>query len=130
MKRLVITDAAQTDLSDIGRYTEREWGAAQRRRYLEAIRARLMELRENPGIGAPRDEIIPGHRSVQSGRHVIFYRETPDSIVIIRVLHERMDLRRHLEPERAKGTRILASTPATERTPQPPGTRRRRERKR
>ncbi|MBI4182882.1 MAG: type II toxin-antitoxin system RelE/ParE family toxin [Proteobacteria bacterium] len=92
MRRLVLVEAAQADLRDIARYTGREWGEAQKRRYLEAIRKRLAGVRRRPGLGAPREEIGPGYRSTSCGRHVIFYRETEDAVVVLRILHARMDV--------------------------------------
>jgi toxin ParE1/3/4 len=96
MKRLSFTDAAREDLAAIGRYTQDNWGTEKKTRYLAGIRASLERLRRATGIGRIRDEIRSGYRSIASGRHVIFYRETEDRIEIMRVLHQRMDLHRHL----------------------------------
>ena len=102
MKKLVIADAARDDLRAIARQTEQEWGAAQRRRYLDALKHRLAGLRAHPALGGSRDELGRGYRSVPIGRHVVFYKETADSIEIIRVLHASMDVHRHLDPERTE----------------------------
>ena len=96
MRKLVIADRARADLKEIADYTGREWGAGQSRRYLGAIKDRLARLRDRPGLGTLRDEIGPGYRSARSGRHIVFYRETAESIEIVRVLHERMDMHRQL----------------------------------
>ena len=40
MKRLVLAASAQQDLSRIAQYTEREWGARQKTRYLGEIEER------------------------------------------------------------------------------------------
>ncbi len=96
MKKLVIADRARADLKEIADYTGREWGASQGRLYLGAIKDRLARLRDHPGLGSLRAEIGPGYRSVRSGRHIVFYRETAERVEIVRVLHERMDLHRHL----------------------------------
>ena len=99
MKKLVVTDAARIDLENIARYSERHWGAGRKQRYMNAFRQRFARLRHGPSVGTPRDDIRLGYRSIASGRHVVFHRETEDSIRIVRVLHERMDLHRHLEDE-------------------------------
>ena len=44
---------------------------------------------------AARDDVRPGYRAFHEGRHLIFYREAGDQIEIIRILHDRMDFRRH-----------------------------------
>lgn len=49
-----------------------------------------------PGLGMVRDDLAPGIRASHTGRHIIFYRETAATLVIIRILHERMDPKRHL----------------------------------
>ncbi len=96
MKRLAVAAAAVADLRDIARYSERTWGIAQARRYLDGIRARFARLRERPQLGSRREELGPGLRSVMSGRHIIFYMDAADRIEIVRVLHASMDVRRHL----------------------------------
>jgi toxin ParE1/3/4 len=100
--KLVVAAAARQDLQDIARYTEEIWGAAPRKRYVEAIRKRFALIRRRPHVGARRDEIRLGYRSISSGRHVIFYRLAEDVVEIVRVLHGNMDLHRHLDPS-AKG---------------------------
>lgn len=47
-------------------------------------------------IGRSRDEVRVGYRSVHFGLHVIFYRVQGQTIDIVRVLHKRMDVERHL----------------------------------
>jgi len=94
MMKLVVADAAQQDLHDIARYTEQTWGAAQRRRYLDALRQRFALICERPSVGAPRDEIRQGYRSIASDRHVIFYRVSSEIVEIVRVLHGNMDVHR------------------------------------
>lgn len=102
-KRLRVSGPAKRDLSDIGAYTLREWGAAQKKKYLGQIRARFAALRESPGVGAARDEIAGGLRSCRAGRHVIYYRETGSELVVLRVLHESMDPVLQFERERERG---------------------------
>ena len=99
MKKLVVAFSARADLEDIARYTERRWGAARKRLYLDALRDRFAQLRTSPGLGAARDDVRSGYRSIASGSHVVFYRETADSIEILRVLHQRMDVHRHVPGE-------------------------------
>ena len=96
MKALRVAATAEQDLAEIGRYTERHWGVEQKNVYLAAMRERLNQIRSAPEQGAPRDHIQPGYRSMRSGSHLIFYRETADFIEVVRILHHRMDLRRHL----------------------------------
>lgn len=94
--RLVIAHGARRDLKSIARYTEKEWGAARKTRYLAAIRECFAELLRHPALGASREDIDPAYRSLPVGRHAIFYRVAGDDIIILRVLHQRMDVRLHL----------------------------------
>jgi toxin ParE1/3/4 len=48
-------------------------------------------------LGAGRDDIAPGYRSLPVGRHVVYYRGVQANIEIVRVLHGSMDAPRHLE---------------------------------
>ena len=98
MKRLLVSDTARADLKGIARYSEREWGRARKSQYLASIRARFGTLRQRPEIGAKRPDIGGVYRSLPVGRHVIFYRIEDETVVIIRVLHQRMDAAALLTP--------------------------------
>lgn len=91
--RLVVSAPAREDLKIISRYTEMEWGSAQKKRYLRQIRARFSALRRYPGLGRARPEIAVAYRSIPAGQHVIFYRATGRDVIILRVLHHAMDIR-------------------------------------
>lgn len=93
MARYHVTRAAARDLAAIGRYTQRQWGTAQRRAYLERLHARMEFLVDHPHAGSPREDIRPGYRALHEGRHLIFYREVDDGVEVVRVLHDRMNLR-------------------------------------
>jgi len=95
-KKLRISGPARRDLERIGEYTRAEWGAAQRRKYLGQIKNGFRALRDTPGIGARRDDILEGLRALPVRKHVIFYRETATELTIVRVLHENMDPKLHL----------------------------------
>jgi toxin ParE1/3/4 len=94
--RLVVSKAALGDLKIIARYTEREWGQARKTRYLAILRERFAALLKHPQLGMLREDLAAGYRSLPAGRHVIFYRLTNGDIVVLRVLHQRMDVKLHL----------------------------------
>jgi toxin ParE1/3/4 len=78
VSRYLLSPAAQSDLGQIWDYT-RERAAA------------------NPRIGRACDEIRPGYRKLAAGSHILFYRVSAGGIIDVgRVLHERMDVDRHL----------------------------------
>ncbi|WP_239511281.1 type II toxin-antitoxin system RelE/ParE family toxin [Burkholderia sp. JP2-270] len=52
-----------------------------------------------------------GYFRYAAGSHVVFYRETDDALDVIRALHQRMDIERHLWPRTSSGV-IVAKCPA------------------
>ena len=57
MPRFKITPRARDDLKNIGRYTERQWGKAQRNTYLQNFEKRFRWLAKNPQLGKHRSDI-------------------------------------------------------------------------
>ena len=86
---------AEADLVAIGAYTLQQWGVEQTIRYLDQLETCCERLAENPLLGRPCDEIRPGLRRMEQGRHVIFYRQQKKGIVVSRMLHQRMLPERH-----------------------------------
>ena len=98
-RTLRISAPAAADLSGITTYTEREWGAVQKSRDLAEIRAALVHLRGTPGTGRTRDEIAKNLRSFPVGRHVVYFRDTETTLLIVRILHQNMDPERRLKSD-------------------------------
>ena len=96
MQRYRLTLAADADLVHIWNYTAKTWGQNQAGRYLKQLERCFINLAKSPKKGRPRDEILSNVFSYQEGKHVIFFKKLPLEIVILRVLHERMDIPRHL----------------------------------
>ena len=90
MKRFTYTSNATADLRSIVSLTLGTWGEAQAVRYIEQIEDCCERLAENARIG--RLWRRKGHvlRRMEQGSHVIFYREQPDGILVLRILHKRM----------------------------------------
>lgn len=107
-----LTDAAASDISDILRATTRQFGPVQRRRYAALITSAIELAADQPNRpgSRSREELAAGLRSLHAEMaarrhgaavHVVYYlREQPedgrDGIVVVRVLHERMEPLRHL----------------------------------
>lgn len=89
-----LTRQAQRDSERLLPYTVQRWGEEQRHTYALAIDRALRLLGDNPGIGRPRDDIRPGYRIYPVEHHLILYRITPNTISVIRVLRNRMDVPR------------------------------------
>lgn len=100
--KLRISRPAIRDLERIGAYTTQRWGADQKRTYLTGIRDTFRNIRDMPGIGASRDEIAHGLRAHPVQSHIIYYRETNDTIAVVRVLHRSMDPTRRITENAAE----------------------------
>ena len=91
-----LTNLAKSDLKDIARYTQKNFGVKQRNIYLSRLDQAFHALYEQPRIGSSCDYIRLGYFQFHVGRHLIFYRMVEQKdIEIVRVLHERMDVELH-----------------------------------
>ena len=97
MSAFKLTVAAEADLKDIGRYTLQRWGHGQRNKYLSELDKAFRELARNPELGKKRDEIRNGYLSLLKNKHVIFYRRQKREVEIVRILHQSMEIERHLD---------------------------------
>lgn len=93
-KTLRLSAPAKRDLSDIATYTQRQWGDDQKKAYLKTLKDKFQSLCENPNLGVAREEIDFGLRMFSAGKHLIFYRDQPDHLEIVRVLHASFDIKK------------------------------------
>jgi toxin ParE1/3/4 len=99
-----LATAAQIDLDNIAAWTSENFGPTRAETYIEAILDTIDELTAptSPPRSIARDEIATGVRTVhmrkrgRRGRHFLLYSETADEVRIQRVLHDSMELSRHL----------------------------------
>jgi toxin ParE1/3/4 len=91
-----LTPLATRDLSEIWDYTAARWGAAQADTYLRRLWHDLQTVAERPRLGRAIPDIRPGCFRFRSGSQVLFYRIADEGVVVVRILHERMDVGRHL----------------------------------
>jgi toxin ParE1/3/4 len=95
-RELVQDQAAETDLIGIWVYTFETWNEVQSDRFLDALKHGIGKLVEDPATGTRRDELREGYWSKRLEHHVVFYTFTDAGLRIRRVLHEVMDVGRHL----------------------------------
>jgi len=101
-----LTAAAERDFESIVAWTNEQFGSRQARTYAEQLISTLIRLTEGPGIiGAKaRNDITEGICTLHmgsKGRHFVLFRSTATaqgrrSVEVLRILHEAMDLARHL----------------------------------
>ena len=96
MSKYHLTNAAAKDLRSIIEYTYKEWGPEQVIIYKEQLKTRFGLLAKNPLLGRAHLRLPEHIYYVLEGKHYIFYKSVDDGIEIIRILHTRMDVIRHL----------------------------------
>src|SRR5690349_19193316 len=103
--RVRLGAAAEVDLANVLKWTTENFGARQSRVYRDTLVQAIAELAEGPEIAGSRarDEIMAGLRTLhvarrrRRGSHFVMYRAAPSgTIEIVRILHDKMDFRRHV----------------------------------
>ena len=93
MPTFKVSRRARDDLIAIGRFTQIEWGTAQRNKYLKQMDDCFHQIAATPDIGTTCDYLKTGYRKFPQGSHIIFYKQNRNGKVeIIRVLHKSMDV--------------------------------------
>lgn len=72
-----------------------DWSLKQAEHYVSELSAAFERLARREWVGGP-SRAGEGHWRYLVGSHVVFYRETAETLDVIRVLHQRMDVDRHL----------------------------------
>ena len=95
MAKYHLTNKAVEDLSNIWEYTVDTWSERQADDYYNMLIASFQKITENPRLfGLNYEEIAEGLYGYRANKHIIFYRIlTGGDILIIRILHQRMDLK-------------------------------------
>ncbi|MEJ5083851.1 type II toxin-antitoxin system RelE/ParE family toxin [Ochrobactrum sp. MYb379] len=93
--RYQLTPLAEADLEEIWVYTLREWPLDQPNIYIHDVIDAFEGLKDGSKRGRPTD-IRAGYFKYAVGSHVIYFQEQGNNLVVIRVLHGRMDVIRHL----------------------------------
>lgn len=96
MPRVELSNEADADLVEILRYGIETHGRPTAEAYLKAIDHAFDRLADFPELGMLRDVIPPLH-CLPCREHRIFYLYDGASVLIVRVLHKRMDAARWLE---------------------------------
>ena len=95
---------AEQDYVEILQWTTKTFGESQVSTYAETIALAIEALEGGPDIlGArAREDIQPGIRTLhvarqgRAGRHFVVFRAAGSDIDVLRLLHDSMDLPRHL----------------------------------
>jgi toxin ParE1/3/4 len=101
--RVRLGGAAELDFANILKWTTENFGPRQSRIYRDTLVRAIGELADGPDVAGSRDEIMRGLHTLhvarhgRRGSHFLMYRvATKTTIEIVRILHDRMDLQRHI----------------------------------
>jgi toxin ParE1/3/4 len=97
MLKLLIKPEAEKDLEKIYEYTYLTWGLEQAEKYQDDLFHGMQLLLEQNKLGIiyPYSNIL--YRKLHVNRHLIFYRFDKQSCTIIRILHDSMDIKKHVK---------------------------------
>lgn len=97
MAKVILRQEAIDDLNSIWNYTFKKWSEKQADKYYETIKMACNGIGDNPDIGKEYYGINKKLLGLKFEKHIIFYQEMlNDRIEIIRILHERMDLKNRI----------------------------------
>jgi len=91
-----LSSLASDDLNNILEYSLLQFGELQAEKYFSVLQDGFETLSLHPKIGKKAYEIYTGLRSLNKGKHCIYYLETDQNIEIIRILSQYQDPTQHL----------------------------------
>ncbi len=95
--RVRLSAAARRDLSGIWTYSAKRWDEAQADRYVRQFADSFDSLARGSLKGRNADHIRTGYFKLAVGSHLVFYRMGAAGVIeVVRILHQRMDIDRHL----------------------------------
>lgn len=94
-QKYVLSPMAEADLEDIWTYTAREWSVEQAETYTNDIINMFEDIAAGKRDGRPV-LVRAGYLKSLVGRHAIYFQARGEVIAIIRILHQTMDVERHL----------------------------------
>lgn len=104
MTRVILSKEAQRDLVSIRDYIRDELCNPDAARHIMAsLKKGVQSLATFSGRGRPLDALIPVHteyRYLVCENYCIFYIETSNQVIVVRILHQRQDCLRALFLER------------------------------
>lgn len=87
---------ADADIASISDYTLREWGIAQAAAYVGGMERFFAEIAATGVSGYETEGVQLSLRRLKYEHHFVFFERRAGELLIVRVLHERMDFVQHL----------------------------------
>ncbi|KAF1366628.1 type II toxin-antitoxin system RelE/ParE family toxin [Yokenella regensburgei] len=93
MTAYILTTDAEADLRGIIRYTRKQWGTAQVRRYIVRLEHGIADLAAGRGSFRDMSELFPELRMIHCEHHYVFCLPRGSApALVVAIFHERMDL--------------------------------------
>lgn len=90
-----LSPLAVADLENIWLYTFERWSLEQADRYHHDMIDAIEALTSGLKVGRSAD-VREGYFKYAVGQHFVFFRQSESRLDVIRILHRRMDVERHL----------------------------------
>ena len=97
MSLYVFSKEAENDLLKIYRYGFINYGESKADLYIQALKEKCLFLADMLNLCPDRDEFNPSIKIHNHKKHLIIYIIETDYLLIVRLLHERMDIQQHIE---------------------------------
>jgi toxin ParE1/3/4 len=97
MTGYVFAPAADADLVDIWFYTVETWNQEQADRYTTRVVDTCRRIAAGQVRGKPVADIGGNYFKASVGSHFVVYKRDADLIVVVRILHQRMDIQSHIQ---------------------------------
>jgi len=94
-RAVLLSPKAEAELEEIWLYTRDHWSLEQADAYTDAIGDAFDDLATGRKIGRPVG-VRDGYFKYAVGSHLAFYRMNDTELVVVRILHQRMDVELHL----------------------------------
>lgn len=91
MKALALSPAAEADLERIWEYSAEHWGVKRADLYIDNIQDACRDLASSVTRGRPVD-VRAGYLKYAVGTHMIYFLDQPNSLDVIRILHQQQDI--------------------------------------
>lgn len=96
MADYTLSNQADQYLTEVYIFSYQKFSPAKADSYLLALEETFYSLAENPHLGKKVDSIRKGYFQYEHVSHSIFYKMKGKDILIVRVLHQKMDAKRHI----------------------------------
>ena len=90
--KLLITDRALSDISEIEHFSVQEWGRKVANKYLSDIESALVRVQQNSGLLRAEGDLHPDLRFYRVNKHLLVCDVQSKTIFLLTVIHASRDI--------------------------------------